>query len=148
MRWPAAAGQRAQTPTIGQVGRRQLADALPIFIAAILAASFLLLMVMFRSLAVPLKAAVMNLLSIGGAYGIVVAVFQWGWLNGLLNLEGTFLHVSACEDGRRALRFALSDTASKMFGQACGLASAEGPRPQVPDNTLERRLIVRSALSV
>ncbi|MBC6461176.1 MMPL family transporter [Actinomadura sp. HBU206391] len=65
----------------------QLGDTLPIFIAAILAASFLLLMVVFRSIAVPLKAAVMNLLSIGGAYGVVVAVFQWGWLKDLFNLE-------------------------------------------------------------
>ncbi|MDT3445716.1 MULTISPECIES: MMPL family transporter [unclassified Pseudofrankia] len=69
---------------------RQLADTLPIFIAAILAASFLLLVVVFRSIAVPLKAVVLNLLSISGAYGIVVAVFQWGWLGGLFNLEGTY----------------------------------------------------------
>jgi RND superfamily putative drug exporter len=72
----------------------QLADTLPIFIAAILVASFLLLMVVFRSIAVPLKAAVMNLLSIGGAYGIVVAVFQWGWLKDLFGLERTFLIAS------------------------------------------------------
>ena len=43
------------------------------------ALSFLLLMVVFRSLLVPLKAVIMNLLSIGAAYGVVVAVFQWGW---------------------------------------------------------------------
>ncbi|WP_149183043.1 MMPL family transporter [Streptomyces sp. TRM49041] len=67
----------------------QLADTLPVFIAAILVASFLLLMLVFRSVALPLKAAVVNLLSIGGAYGVVVAVFQWGWLGGLFNLEGT-----------------------------------------------------------
>jgi RND superfamily putative drug exporter len=87
---------------------RQLADTLPIFIAAILAASFLLLMVMFRSLTVPLKAAVMNLLSIGGAYGIVVAVFQWGWLNDLFNLEGTFLIVSPLPTIFFAVLFGLS----------------------------------------
>jgi len=73
---------------------RQLADTLPIFIAAILAASFLLLMMVFRSIAVPLKAALMNLLSIGAAYGVVVAVFQWGWLKDLFNLEGTLTIVS------------------------------------------------------
>ena len=43
------------------------------------ALSFLLLMVVFRSVLVPLKAAIMNLLSIGAAYGVIVAVFQWGW---------------------------------------------------------------------
>src|SRR4029453_15508466 len=69
---------------------RQLSDTLPIFVGAILAASFLLLLVLFRSVAVPLKAALMNLLSIGGAYGVVVAVFQWGWLAGLFDLDRTY----------------------------------------------------------
>jgi putative drug exporter of the RND superfamily len=87
---------------------RQLADTLPIFIAAILAASFLLLMVVFRSVAVPLKAAVMNLLSIGGAYGVVVAVFQWGWGRDLFNLEGTYLIVSPLPTLFFAVLFGLS----------------------------------------
>ncbi|MFO7592408.1 MAG: MMPL family transporter, partial [Acidimicrobiia bacterium] len=52
---------------------------LPLFIGAVLVLSFLLLMLVFRSILVPLKAVVMNLLSIGAAYGIVVAVYQWGW---------------------------------------------------------------------
>ena len=73
---------------------RQLAATLPIFVGAVLAASFLLLMVVFRSVAVPLKAAVMNLLSIGGAYGVVVAVFQWGWLGDLFDLDRTYLIAS------------------------------------------------------
>ena len=50
--------------------------------------SFLLLMVVFRSLLVPLKAVIMNLLSIGAAFGVLVMVFQWGWLRGPLGLEG------------------------------------------------------------
>jgi putative drug exporter of the RND superfamily len=52
---------------------------LPYFFVAVLALSFILLMMVFRSLLVPLKAVIMNLLSIGASYGIVVAVFQWGW---------------------------------------------------------------------
>ncbi|MFT6290528.1 MAG: RND superfamily putative drug exporter [Ilumatobacter sp.] len=56
-----------------------LSARLPIFFLAVLTLSFLLLMMVFRSLLVPLKAVIMNLLSIGGAYGIVVVVFQWGW---------------------------------------------------------------------
>ena len=56
-----------------------LGSRLPIFFVAVLGLSFLLLMMVFRSLLVPLKAVIMNLLSIGGAYGIVVIVFQWGW---------------------------------------------------------------------
>jgi len=68
----------------------QLAKTRPLFIGAILAASVLLLMVVFRSVVVPLKAAAMNLLSIAGAYGVIVAVFQWGWLGGLFGLDGTY----------------------------------------------------------
>jgi RND superfamily putative drug exporter len=55
------------------------ADRLPWFIGIVLVLSFLLLMVVFRSLLVPLKAVIMNLLSVGAAYGVLVAVFQWGW---------------------------------------------------------------------
>jgi putative drug exporter of the RND superfamily len=66
----------------------QLSDTLPLFIGAVIAVSFLLLMLVFRSIAVPLKAAVMNLLSIGGAYGVLVVVFQWGWGSSLIGLEG------------------------------------------------------------
>ncbi len=59
---------------------------LPIFIGAVLGLSFILLMTVFRSLLVPLKAVIVNLLSIGAAYGIVVAVFQWGWGAGLIGV--------------------------------------------------------------
>ncbi len=58
----------------------QMADRLPVFIGAVLALSFLLLLAVFRSVLVPLKAVVLNLLSIGAAYGVMVAVFQWGWV--------------------------------------------------------------------
>jgi RND superfamily putative drug exporter len=67
----------------------RLASRLPYFIAVVVGLSFLLLMVVFRSLLVPLKAAVMNLLSIGAAYGVVVAVFQWGWGNELIGVDTT-----------------------------------------------------------
>jgi len=60
---------------------------MPLFIGVVLGLSFLLLMVVFRSLLVPLKAVIMNLLSIAAAYGVVTAIFQWGWLGGLLNIE-------------------------------------------------------------
>jgi RND superfamily putative drug exporter len=64
-----------------------LASRLPYFFAAVLVLSFLLLMTVFRSVLVPLKAVVMNLLSIGAAYGVVVAIFQWGWLSDLTGVE-------------------------------------------------------------
>ncbi len=64
-----------------------LAGRIPVFFAAVLGASFLLLMAAFRSLVVPLKAVIMNMLSIGAAYGVVVAVFQWGWLGDVTGVE-------------------------------------------------------------
>lgn len=64
-----------------------LSKRLPLFIGAVIALSFLLLMVVFRSILVPLKAAIMNMLSISAAYGIVVAVFQWGWGKDLIGID-------------------------------------------------------------
>ncbi len=66
-----------------------MARRLPLFIGAVVAVSFVLLMAVFRSVLVPLKAAIMNLLSVGVAYGVVVAVFQLGWFNGVLGVERT-----------------------------------------------------------
>ena len=60
------------------------AERIFLFVGAVLLLSFLLLMIVFRSLLVPLKAVIMNLLSIGASYGIVVAIFQWGWGSGLI----------------------------------------------------------------
>ncbi len=59
---------------------------LPYFIGAVLVISFLLLMAMFRSVLVPLKAVILNLLSIGAAYGVMVAVFQWALLGSLFGV--------------------------------------------------------------
>jgi RND superfamily putative drug exporter len=64
-----------------------LAQRLPLFLGAVLILSFLLLMVVFRSLVVPLKAVIMNVLSIAAAYGVVVAIFQWGWGISILGVD-------------------------------------------------------------
>ena len=66
-----------------------LGERLPLLLGVVLLLSFVLLMAVFRSLLVPLKAVVMNLLSIGSAYGILVAVFQWGWLSDLIGVDRT-----------------------------------------------------------
>jgi RND superfamily putative drug exporter len=63
------------------LGRR-----LPIMFVTILLLSFILLMIVFRSLLVPLKAVIMNLLSIGAAYGVIVAIFQWGWVKSAVGI--------------------------------------------------------------
>ena len=60
---------------------------LPVIIAVVIAVAFLLIMTAFRSLTLAVKAAVLNLFSIGAAYGIVVAVFQFGWGRGLLGVS-------------------------------------------------------------
>jgi RND superfamily putative drug exporter len=64
-----------------------LSEKLPLFIAIVVVLSALLLMVIFRSLVIPLQAAIMNLLSIGGALGATVAVFQWGWGSSILGIS-------------------------------------------------------------
>ena len=66
---------------------RVLANKLWLFIGVVVLLSALLLMIVFRSLLIPLQAAAMNLLSIGASMGIVVAVFQWGWLGSALGIE-------------------------------------------------------------
>jgi RND superfamily putative drug exporter len=65
----------------------KIGQRLPILIGVVILLSFVLLMMVFRSLVVPLKAAIMNLLSIGAAYGVLVAVFQWGWGAGLIGVD-------------------------------------------------------------
>jgi putative drug exporter of the RND superfamily len=64
-----------------------LSSKLPLFIGLVVVLSFLLLAWVFRSLLIPLTAAVMNLLSIGAAFGILVAVFQWGWVGSLFQVN-------------------------------------------------------------
>ena len=70
-------------------GSSYLSARLPWVIAAVLLLSFLLLMAVFRSIAIPLKAVVVNLLSVGAAYGVIVAVFQWGWLGSVFQIGAT-----------------------------------------------------------
>src|SRR5262249_20600944 len=66
-----------------------LSRKLPLFIRGVLLLSCLLLMAVFRSIAIPLTAAVMNLLSAGAAFGIVTAIFQHGWGASLLGIDKT-----------------------------------------------------------
>ncbi|HWX97662.1 MAG TPA: MMPL family transporter [Solirubrobacteraceae bacterium] len=77
-------GQQATTIDFTSV----LSSKLPLFIGIVVALSALLLLIVFRSLVIPLQAAFMNLLSIGAALGVVVAIFQWGWLGSFFNVKG------------------------------------------------------------
>jgi putative drug exporter of the RND superfamily len=90
---PPLAAQTGAQLLVGGVTANQvdfnhaLAEKLPLFIAIVVLLSALLLMVVFRSILIPLQAALMNLLSIGASLGIVVLVFQHGFLGGLLGVE-------------------------------------------------------------
>ena len=66
---------------------KTLGEKLPLFIGVVVLLSALLLMVVFRSLVIPLQAAVMNLLSIGASLGVIVAIFQWGWFGSLIGVQ-------------------------------------------------------------
>jgi len=66
-----------------------ISDKLPLFIGVVVLLSALLLMIVFRSVLVPLKAIVMNLLSIGAAFGLIVMVFQWGWGASIIGVDGS-----------------------------------------------------------
>jgi RND superfamily putative drug exporter len=67
----------------------QLSSKLPLFVGAVVALSFLLLMVVFRSVLIPATAAVMNLLSAGAAFGVITAVFENGFLGSLVGISRT-----------------------------------------------------------
>lgn len=104
---PARAHVGGAAASLSDVGQRT-SQRLPVLVAAVLAMSFLLLMLVFRSILVPLKAVLLNLLSIGAAYGIMVAVFQWGWGGALIGLEATVPIVSFIPMFLFAILFGLS----------------------------------------
>ena len=81
---------------------------LPWFVAAVVGLSFLLLMTVFRSVLIALKAAVMNLLAIGAAYGAVVALFQWQWGGSLFGVEESLPIISFLPMMMFAILFGLS----------------------------------------
>ena len=88
----AFAGSGAQTYVSGATAgtldfNDHISGTAPYVFAFVLGLSFLLLLVMFRSIVIPVKAIALNLLSVGAAYGVLVAVFQWGWGVGLLGME-------------------------------------------------------------
>ena len=104
---PARAHVGGQTASFADVGDR-VHDRLPLFIAAVVLLSFLLLTLVFRSVVVALKAALLNLLSIGASYGVMVMVFQWGWGADIIGLEATVPIVSFIPMFMFAILFGLS----------------------------------------
>jgi RND superfamily putative drug exporter len=88
----ALSGTHAQAYVTGPIAsqldfRNKIAQRLPTIIAVVIALSFILLIATFRSPVLAVQAAVFNLLSIGAAYGVLVAVFQWGWGSSILGVS-------------------------------------------------------------
>lgn len=87
---PAAFGQSGAQVFVGGTTAinidlfAQVEQYTPVVFAYVLGLSFILLMLVFRSIVVPIKSIIMNLLSVGAAYGVLIAVFQWGWAPGFL----------------------------------------------------------------
>ena len=109
----ALAGTKAQSYVGGQTAgyidlASQIADKLPLMIAIVVALSFIVLLVAFRSLLVPIKAAAMNLISVAAAYGVVTAVFQLGWGSSLIGLDHAIPIVSFVPLLMFAILFGLS----------------------------------------
>ncbi|HET7417643.1 MAG TPA: MMPL family transporter, partial [Solirubrobacterales bacterium] len=106
-------GTQAQAYVGGQTAgyidlATQISDKLPLMIAIVVGLSFIVLLVAFRSLLVPIKAAAMNLLSVAAAYGVVTAVFQLGWGSSLIGLDHSIPIVSFVPLLMFAILFGLS----------------------------------------
>lgn len=86
----------------------EIAEKLPLVIAVVIALSFILLLLAFRSIAIPAQAALMNLLGVAASYGLLVAVFQWGWGASLIGLSGDVPIVSFVPLFMFAILFGLS----------------------------------------
>lgn len=71
---------------VGIDGADHVGSRLPLMVTAVILLSFLLLMTAFRSVVIAIKAGLMNLLSIGASYGVIVAIFQWGWLRDVVGI--------------------------------------------------------------
>ncbi len=85
-----------------------ISSKLPLQILVVIGLSFLLLVLAFRTLVVPVQAAVMNVLSIAASYGVLTAIFQFGWLHGLIGLESAVPIVSYVPLFMFAILFGLS----------------------------------------
>jgi len=86
----------------------RISEKLPLQIAVVILLSFALLVLSFRTVVIPPQAALMNLLSIGASYGVLTAIFQYGWLSGAIGLEGPVPIVSYVPLFMFAILFGLS----------------------------------------
>jgi putative drug exporter of the RND superfamily len=119
-------------------------------ILVVIALSFLLLMLAFRSVVIPAQAAIMNLLSIGAAYGVLIAVFQFGWLHGLIGLDSAVPIVSYVPLFMFAVLFGLSmDYEVFLVSQIKEHADAgEDPKGSVVSGLLTSGRVITAAATI
>ena len=108
-----------------------LSDRLPLVIGLVILLSFLLLMTVFRSIAIPIKAAIMNLISMGAAYGVIVAVFQWGWAGSVFGVSrtGPIDPVDPADDVHHRVRAVDGLRGVPPVADPGGVAAAAGSTP-------------------
>jgi putative drug exporter of the RND superfamily len=128
----------------------EISSKLLLQILVVIALSFLLLMLAFRSVVIPAQAAVMNLLSIGAAYGVLVAVFQFGWLHSLIGLDSAVPIVSYVPLFMFAVLFGLSmDYEVFLVSQIKEHADAgEGPKQSVVSGLLTSGRVITAAATI
>jgi RND superfamily putative drug exporter len=128
----------------------EISSKLLLQILVVIALSFLLLMLAFRTVVIPAQAAVMNLLSIGAAYGVLIAIFQWGWLHNLIGLNGAVPIVSYVPLFMFAVLFGLSmDYEVFLVSQIKEHADAgEDPRRSVVSGLVTSGRVITAAATI
>jgi RND superfamily putative drug exporter len=119
-------------------------------ILVVIALSFLLLMLAFRTVVIPAQAAIMNLLSIGAAYGVLIAIFQFGWLHGLIGLDSAVPVVSYVPLFMFAVLFGLSmDYEVFLVSQIKEHADAgEDPKQSVVSGLVTSGRVITAAATI
>ncbi|MCH7766669.1 MAG: MMPL family transporter, partial [Acidobacteria bacterium] len=124
---------------------------MPIVFAFVLGLAFLILLVMFRSIVIPIKAILLNLLSVGAAYGVLVLVFQEGWLlEGLLDFEATegAFDIAFEPDQLAGILESLTSTLNEEISERQVLAQQlRQLQAEVEELQMNRRVIVEDASS-
>jgi RND superfamily putative drug exporter len=126
----------------------RIEDRMALQVAIVLGGSFLLLMMVFRSILVPVKAAILNLLSIGAAMGVLVAVFEWGWVRDTISLQETVVIAAFVPVMMFAILFGLSMDYEVFLMSSVREAYVNGDDPKqavVTGLTRSARVIVTAA---
>lgn len=126
----------------------RIQDRMALQVAIVIGGSFLLLMCVFRSLLIPVKAAILNLLSFGAAMGVLVAVFEWGWLRDAIALQETVIIAAFVPVMMFAILFGLSMDYEVFLMSSIREAHVSGDDPKqavVTGLTRTARVIISAA---